>query len=80
MRLDLIFLALILNACPSHAADAELILSADIATAQDGRATIHQLYSSYARLLEEGWQLDVITHSQPAGTEHPIDCRAAFAA
>lgn len=72
MRLDLILLALIFNACPSHAAAAELILSADIATAQDGRATIHQLYSSYARLLGEGWQLDVITHSRPAGTEHPI--------
>jgi len=72
MKFDLIILVLTLNAGPFHAAAGELNLPPDLATVHDGRATIHQLYASYATLLQKGWKLDVITQSQPAGTERRI--------
>ena len=72
MRFDLIFLALALSAGPFHAAAAELNLPVDLATVHDGRATIHQLYASYATLVQNGWKLDVIAYLQPAGTERRI--------
>ena len=72
MRFELIFLALALSAGPFHAAAAEPDLPVDLTTVDDGRATIHQLYASYATLLQKGWELDVVAHSQPAGTERLI--------
>jgi hypothetical protein len=72
MKIDLFLLAFVMSTGPVHAAAGELNLPADLATVQDGRATIHQLYSSYATLLDKGWILDVIGHSQPAGTERQI--------
>lgn len=39
-----------------------------VVTYEDGRAPVQQLYDTYARLLEQGWQLDEIYASQPSGT------------
>lgn len=61
MRFELIFLALALSAGPFHAAAAEPDLPLDLTTVDDGRATIHQLYASYATLLQKGWELDGYT-------------------
>lgn len=38
-------------------------------TFDDGRRTISVLFGAYQRLLDQGWQLDIITHSQPVGTQ-----------
>ncbi len=44
----------------------------DVKTVDDGRATIHELFSSYGTLLEAGWHIDVITRSQPADTDYAL--------
>ena len=49
-----------------------LDLPADLPTHDDGRQPIGDLYRSYLSLLDQGWQLDVIAHSQPAGTEQSL--------
>jgi hypothetical protein len=40
----------------------------DVQTFDDGRMPLAELFAAWTRLLEQGWKLDVITHSQPAGT------------
>jgi hypothetical protein len=47
---------------------AELNLPESLPTHDDGRLPIADLYRSYLSLLEQGWELDVVTRSQPAGT------------
>lgn len=44
----------------------------DVPTFADGRAPVAGLYQAYTRLLDHGWQLDVIFQSQPAGTGQPL--------
>jgi len=55
----------LLLAGPSTAA--ELGLPADISTHPDGRMPIEELYHSYLTLLNKGWELDIVTRSQPEG-------------
>ena len=57
---------------PGPAAAAELALNSHIQTHPDGRAPIEALYQSYLSLLEQGWQLDVVSQSQPAGREYAL--------
>jgi hypothetical protein len=49
-----------------------LQLPADIETFEDGRAPIEELYQAYTSLLQQGWQLDIVAQSQPAGTEYAL--------
>ena len=62
------FLLLILIAGCNKPAPATLEIPPTLDTYQDGRASIQQIYASYDRLLEQGWRMDVITTSNPAGT------------
>ena len=39
-----------------------------VATHDDGRASIQEIYAAYDALLDKGWTRDVITVSKPAGT------------
>ncbi len=55
---------------PVMAADPEL--PANIQTYADGRLPIEALYRSYTSLLAKGWQLDVVTRSQPPGREYAL--------
>lgn len=72
MRIERFLMVFLLCAGPLHAVDEDLNLPAGLATFDDGRATIQQLYASYGKLLKKGWKIDVITHSQPGETRHPI--------
>jgi hypothetical protein len=68
-------LACLLGLCmllTGPACAAELNLPADLATHPDGRAPIQDLYRSYLSLLDRGWQLDIVGHSQPPGREHAL--------
>ncbi len=62
------FLLLILMAGCNKSDPATLEIPPTLETYQDGRASIQQIYASYDRLLEQGWRMDVITVSNPAGT------------
>ncbi|HET7293356.1 MAG TPA: succinylglutamate desuccinylase/aspartoacylase family protein [Vicinamibacteria bacterium] len=44
-----------------------LRIPAEIATHDDGRAPVGDLYRAYAALAREGWTLEIICESQPAG-------------
>ena len=57
---------------PGPAAAAELALNNEIRTHMDGRAPIEALYQTYLSLLEQGWQLDVVSQSQPTGREYAL--------
>ncbi len=59
-------------AMPPLASGQAMHLPADLETVDDGRATIHQLFSIYGTLLEAGWRLDVIMRSQPADTGYAL--------
>ena len=50
----------------------ELNLSESFPTHDDGRRPIGDLYQSYLSLLDQGWQLDVVVRSQPAGTDQAL--------
>jgi len=54
------------------AADERLSLPDGLLTHADGRTPIQQVYSAYERLLEIGWQLDIITESMPEETVHAL--------
>lgn len=43
-----------------------------LATVADGRLPIQALFESYRTLLAQGWQLDVISMSQPEGTDRAL--------
>jgi len=49
-----------------------LSLPEGLPTHEDGRLPIGDLYRSYLALLDQGWQLDVVTRSQPAGTDQAL--------
>jgi hypothetical protein len=49
-----------------------LSLPSGIATHADGRAPIEALYSTFLSLMDEGWSLETIIGSQPAGTPAPL--------
>ncbi len=53
----------------ASASAADLALPAGIATHADGRRPIGSLYAAYAGLLKRGWSLDIVTRSQPEGTD-----------
>ena len=57
--------ALLLAATP-------LSLPPCIATHADGRRPVEALYSTFLSLVNEGWSLEVIAGSQPAGTGAPL--------
>jgi len=66
----LILLAMLPAGCGDGAAPVPLLEGvADVATHADGRRPIGELYADYLGLLEQGWALDVIVESRPAGTE-----------
>ena len=52
-----------------HRLTPALELPSGIVTHQDGRKPVEELYDAYLSLLDKGWQLDVITRSQPAGRD-----------
>jgi hypothetical protein len=54
------------------AAAGPIALPAGITTHADGRQPIEVLYASYMSLVDEGWTLEVLTGSQPAGTAAPL--------
>lgn len=72
MRLGRLFAALLFYAGPLCAAGEGLGLPARLTTVDDGRATIHQLFSSFGGVLERGWELDIIAYSQPEDTGYEI--------
>lgn len=49
-----------------------LDLPENLPTHDDGRLPIEDLYRSYLALLDRGWQLDVVTRSQPAGADQAL--------
>lgn len=60
----------LLGAGPVMAAGLEL--PHDLQTYADGRMPVEALYRSYTALREKGWQLDIITQSQPPGRDHAL--------
>jgi len=46
-----------------------IVLPESIATFDDGRRPIGDLFAEYQRLLDQGWQLDLIINSKPTGAE-----------
>ena len=65
----LFFVSTPLAAQPS---DVKPEVPAHIATFDDGRASLQELYASYGQLLEHGWNLDIIHNSQPPGTSDAL--------
>ncbi len=57
---------------PATAAEPGFSLPTGVATHADGRSPIEWLYQAYASLIQRGWTLEVITHSQPAGAMQPL--------
>jgi len=57
------------HAAAVEPAGAVLQPPAAVTTFDDGRAPIQQIFASYRPLLEQGWSLDVVYESQPAGTD-----------
>ena len=66
------FLLLSISATTATAGDERLKLPEELETHKDGRAPIQQIYDSYERLLENGWQLDIIAASMPEGTRYAL--------
>ncbi|PWB69844.1 MAG: hypothetical protein C3F15_14465 [Holophagae bacterium] len=56
------------GAAPISATAAELRLPDGIVTHADGRLPLQQLAASWLRLVDAGWQLDLIAESKPPGT------------
>jgi D-aminopeptidase len=50
----------------------QLDLPASIETYPDGRKPVEELYRAYTSLLEKGWQMDIVTRSQPPGREYAL--------
>jgi len=57
-------LAIVQTACQHESAPDEYVA--------DGRRPFSELHKAFSGLTERGWTLDVITESQPAGTERPL--------
>jgi len=64
-------MAMAIVSSPLLAAE-DLALPGNVQTFDDGRMPVEQLYQHYLLLREHGWQLDVITQSQPAGREYAL--------
>jgi hypothetical protein len=63
----------ICGASTAAASDSEAIeLPESLRTHDDGRRPIADLYRSYLFLLDQGWELDVVARSQPAGTDQAL--------
>jgi hypothetical protein len=58
----------VLSGCDASA----LTLPRGINTHADGRVPVEDLYRAYSSLLDQGWQLDVVLRSQPAGTDYAL--------
>jgi hypothetical protein len=65
-------LVLILAGQAATADISRLDLPMDLVTYDDGRAPIQQVLGAYADLLEQGWHLDIVTRSKPAGTTEAL--------
>jgi len=50
----------------------QLDLPASVETYPDGRKPVGELYRAYTSLLEKGWQMDIVTRSQPPGREYAL--------
>ena len=61
-----------LTADAVKAAEPELRLPSEVQTFADGRLPIHQLFVSYLKLRQTGWQLDIVSNSQPTGTTEAL--------
>lgn len=76
MKAALIFLTIgvtaAMTAGPGRLFAAELVLPEAVTTVADGRADIRVLYSTFAGLVDDGWTLDIVTESQPAGTAYGL--------
>jgi D-aminopeptidase len=57
---------------PAHSDEAILNIPEQVTTFHDGRAAIQQLYDSYLSLTEQGWILDLVHLSQPAGSPEAL--------
>jgi len=49
-----------------------LSLPAEVVTHADGRRPVEALYSTFLSLVDQGWSLETIIGSQPAGTAAPL--------
>ena len=75
LRLANSFLAPLFLALPGPTAvadNSQLELPLELVTYDDGRAPIQQIFGAYALLLKQGWHLDIITQSKPAGTTEAL--------
>jgi hypothetical protein len=61
-------LLLLLSGC----ATAALQLPSGVSTHADGRVPVEALYHTYAELIDEGWHLDIVIESRPAGTDYAL--------
>jgi D-aminopeptidase len=50
----------------------QLDLPASVETYPDGRKPVEELYRAYTSLLEKGWQMDIVTRSQPPGRDYAL--------
>lgn len=57
-------------ACTS--VESRVVLPDGVETADDGRRPIEDLFATYQELLDQGWHLDVIANSRPAGTKSAL--------
>jgi hypothetical protein len=51
---------------------ARVVVPDDTETFDDGRLPIGELLRTYQKLIEKGWQLDVVFNSRPPGTRAPL--------
>lgn len=51
---------------------AEPLLPEGVETYADGRVAVEQLYAAYLSLRDLGWQLDIVTRSQPEGRQYAL--------
>jgi hypothetical protein len=72
LRMAWLLFGLGLAALPAAAAGPEFRLPSEVHIYPDGRLSIHELFASYLRLRDRGWQLDVIANSHPPGTAYAL--------
>jgi hypothetical protein len=65
-------LLLALQPTPAVAGDTAIRLPEGIRTFADGRKPIEALYQSYLGLTEQGWTLEIVADSRPAGTAQAL--------
>jgi hypothetical protein len=72
LKLILLFLFLSLVTQTVMAENPVLRVPQDLNTHDDGRAPIQQIYKAYAKLVDQGWSIDVIAQSMPEGTSQAL--------